>query len=106
MPSIQTLTSYAGAGLVRPYLVVFAAPKISEHVWGQRSELPKTCFTGPCHDFKPWTTNNRVLLCQATLSIGLYLLLEGAFRQHHSTSPLPIVNIKFGQRRAEICAAF
>src|SRR3712207_2002292 len=26
----------------------------------------------------PWRTSNRVALCQATLSIGLYLLLEGA----------------------------
>jgi hypothetical protein len=26
---------------------------------------------------KPWCTSNRVPLCQATLSIGLYLLLEG-----------------------------
>jgi len=26
----------------------------------------------------PWTASNRVALCQATLSIGLYLLLEGA----------------------------
>jgi hypothetical protein len=26
---------------------------------------------------KPWYSSNRVPLCQATLSIGLYLLLEG-----------------------------
>jgi hypothetical protein len=26
---------------------------------------------------KPWCKSNRVALCQATLSIGLYLLLEG-----------------------------
>ena len=69
------------------------ARRISENVWGQRSELPKTCFTGPGHDAKPWTTNNRVLLCLATLSIGLYLLLEGTFRRCGFTPPLQMLNI-------------
>jgi hypothetical protein len=27
--------------------------------------------------WKPWCSSNKVALCQATLSIGLYLLLEG-----------------------------
>ncbi len=36
--------------------------EIGENVWGQRSELPKVRFADPCHDAKPWTTNNRVLL--------------------------------------------
>ena len=31
---------------------------------------------GPCHNITPWTHYNRVLLCQATLSIGPYLLLS------------------------------
>src|SRR5215208_8413919 len=29
------------------------------------------------HDVTPWTHHNRVPLCQATLSIGPYLLLKG-----------------------------
>src|SRR5215217_4863850 len=35
-------------------------------------------FAGPTTTRKPWYSSNRVALCQATLSIGLYLLLEGA----------------------------
>jgi hypothetical protein len=30
---------------------------------------------------KPWSLTNRVSLCQATLSIGPYLLLEGDCRR-------------------------
>ena len=60
---------------------------------GQRSRLPKVRFAGPCHDVKPWTKSNRVALCQATLSIGLYLLLEGAFRRCDVTPPEQIVNL-------------
>ena len=31
---------------------------------------------GLCHDATPWTHQNKVPLCQATLSIGPYLLLS------------------------------
>ena len=37
---------------------------------------------GRRHDVTPWTKNNRVPLCQATLSIGPYLLLKVQF-QHY-----------------------
>ncbi len=36
----------------------------------------------PCHDATPRPQTNRVALCQATLSIGLYLLLEGPVPTH------------------------
>ena len=32
------------------------------------------------HDLTPWAHHNRVLLCQATLSIGPYLLLKVQFQ--------------------------
>ena len=51
---------------------------MARNAGGRRSERAALRFTGPCHDVTPWSTNNRVTLCQATLSIGLYLLLEGA----------------------------
>jgi hypothetical protein len=41
------------------------------------SEAESEDCTGPTTTRKPWCTSNRVALCQATLSIGLYLLLEG-----------------------------
>jgi hypothetical protein len=34
-------------------------------------------FAGPCHDVTPWSSKKQSALCQATLSIGPYLLLEG-----------------------------
>jgi len=35
----------------------------------------------PCHDVTPWTKFNRVPLCQATLSIGPYLLPKVQFQR-------------------------
>src|SRR5215204_781019 len=40
---------------------------------------------GLCHDVTPWTHHNRVSLCQATLSIGPYLLLKVQFQHHFIT---------------------
>ncbi len=37
---------------------------------------------GLCHDVTPWTHHNRVPLCQATLSIGPYLLLKVQFQRY------------------------
>ncbi len=37
-----------------------------------------------CHDATPWTHYNRVPLCQATLSIGPYLLLKVQFQRFAS----------------------
>jgi hypothetical protein len=57
--------------------------------WTGRTKKPEPLHTrdpGHCHDVKPWTHLNRVLLCQATLSIGPYLLLKVQF-QHHFCSP-------------------
>ena len=36
--------------------------------------------SGHGHDVTPWTQHNRVALCQATLSIGPYLLLKVQFQ--------------------------
>jgi hypothetical protein len=41
------------------------------------SEATRTRLRWPDHDWEAVVFNNRVPLCQATLSIGLYLLLEG-----------------------------
>jgi hypothetical protein len=42
------------------------------------SEVTRTWLRWPYPTTrKPWYSSNRVPLCQATLSIGLYLLLEG-----------------------------
>jgi len=41
------------------------------------SEVTRTRLRWPTTIRKPWYSSNRVPLCQATLSIGLYLLLEG-----------------------------
>jgi hypothetical protein len=62
------------------------AGRIGENIRAGEAAL-KTRSTGPCHDVKPWSINNRVLLYQATLSIGLYLLLEGVFRRCGFTPP-------------------
>ena len=44
-----------------------------------RPAKPASCgFAGPTTTRKPWCSSNRVPLCQATLSFGLILLLEGA----------------------------
>jgi hypothetical protein len=39
---------------------------------------PLMVSASPRHDVTPWTKINRALLCQATLSIGPYLLREGS----------------------------
>jgi hypothetical protein len=46
----------------------------------ERAGPPKD--PGRCHDATPWTQFNRVPLCQATLSIGPYLLLKVQFHRH------------------------
>ncbi len=49
----------------------------------KRAGAPKD--PGLCHDVTPWTHHNRVPLCQATLSIGPYLLLKVQFQHHFIT---------------------
>ncbi len=44
---------------------------------------------GYSHDVTPWTRYNRVLLCQATLSIGPYLLLKVQFQHCLFTLHMP-----------------
>jgi hypothetical protein len=44
---------------------------------------------GLCHDVTPWAHHNRVLLCQATLSIGPYLLLKVQFQHRLFTPHMP-----------------
>ena len=46
------------------------------------------------HDATPWTRHNRALLCQATLSIGPYLLLKVQFQHYFSTPHMPDLNLK------------
>jgi hypothetical protein len=43
----------------------------------KKTGVPKDPGNG--HDATPWTEQNRVPLCQATLSIGPYLLLKVQF---------------------------
>ena len=44
------------------------------------------------HDVTPWTHLNRVPLCQATLSIGLYLLLKVQFQRYFVSQTSPALN--------------
>src|SRR5215211_4763046 len=48
-----------------------------ENAEGQRSRVRVASLALEPTTRKPWCKSNRVPLCQATLSIGLYLLLEG-----------------------------
>ena len=49
---------------------------------------------GHRHDVTPWTHHNRVPLCQATLSIGPYLLLKVQFQHHFFTQRYPSLKPK------------
>src|SRR5215213_3433299 len=46
------------------------------------------------HDATPWTQHNRVALCQATLSIGPYLLLKVQFQRRLFYPDVPALNQK------------
>src|SRR5215207_2356570 len=61
---------------------------------GGRPAKPASCsFAGPTTTRKPWCSSNRVALCQATLSIGLYLPLEG---------PVPTTQLYLSRRRVNL----
>jgi hypothetical protein len=47
---------------------------------------------GHRHDVTPWTHCNRVPLCQATLSIGPYLLLKVQFQRRLFYPDVPALN--------------
>jgi hypothetical protein len=53
-----------------------------ESLQPEKAGAPKG--SGLCHDATPWTQLNRVPLCQATLSIGPYLLLKVQFQRYFS----------------------
>src|SRR5918995_5964980 len=50
--------------------------------------------SGHRHDATPWTQHNRVALCQATLSIGPYLLLKVQFQRRLFYPDVPALNQK------------
>ena len=49
---------------------------------------------GRRHDATPWARHNRALLCQATLSIGPYLLLKVQFQRFLFTLHIRALNPK------------
>src|ERR671916_3210391 len=57
---------------------------------------------GHCHDATPWTQLNRVPLCQATLSIGPYLLLKVQF-QHYFVSRTSLALNPTSRSLSKIC---
>jgi hypothetical protein len=72
IPLAKNSSDKFGGGCEDLYQQVPSFPKRS----GQRNR-PGDRFPSPRHDVTPWSASNREPLCQASLSIGLYLLLEG-----------------------------
>jgi hypothetical protein len=76
-----------------PQTRVPSAPSSSLSAHRRPAKPLKLGFAGPSTTRKPWCSSNRVPLCQATLSIGLYLLLEG---------PVPTRIFYPGRRRINV----